>query len=328
MKFECSGRINLFNSRCFEKHQSLHQFCLSVALLILIPETAYSMDPTEVTMGKTIEVLSPTEVSGVTWLPTNGQGFAVVGDDDGKHGKVWPGGQSWSVDFPITVESSLDLESLDVGFDKQGNELWLLLSENHQTVFEKGGASFQLPTEYKEVHNVGTEGISVRWNPIKKAWDVAVVWEGGFYKTNPCGSHVSPKVAVFEWVKGQGIKSGSLKEFKLKLKTPSDGQVFRAPDLTWYDSVNEKVVVLLSSTACGQGSPYIHKWLQVFDFDGNPSSGFEPFKLEISDAWQNCCGRKNWEALDTDPDYSRFVLGFDSKESRSFLVTIASPFSE
>lgn len=277
-----------------------------------------------------IDAPEPHEISGVAAVPDEYGGYgryAVVGDEDSKIGRIWPGGAIWRAGIKGQGNPAKGLESVDVGIGPNERELWLVLGENNRTLSNLSGVNYQLPKEYEDVCGRGLEGLAVRW--INGKWQVAVLWEGGYFDKRKCENvprpgFAPPRVAIFEWVPGKGGDSATKLEFELKVPTLLDNQKFRAPDLAWLDDDSDRLIVLLGSTGIGGGRPFNHTWLQVFDLNGNPVPDLKPFKLEKE--WCEYGEGKNWEALDHSLDRSRLVMGFDAKRGRQPLVVFPSPF--
>lgn len=256
-----------------------------------------------------ISVPAPAEVSGVAAVPG---GYLVVGDETHDHGRIWPGGARWDFKTPVG-----DAESVDVAYGPRGAELWLLLDEDGRRLIDRRGGSFQLPKRYKEVRGRGLEGLAVRWH--QNRWQVAVLWEGGFYKlkkgADKTGKSTKPRVAILTWRRGHGA-SAIDREFELDVQAPAAGKRFRAPDLVWH---GERLLVLLGSMAEGGGG-FDHTWLQKFTLDGRRVG--PPLKLEL--AWKSYRSGKNWEALDWTLDGKKLIIGYDAKGT-SELVIFAYP---
>jgi len=253
----------------------------------------------------------PLEISGVAAIP---DGYAVVGDDTPDHGRLWPGGGRLDIDPPVD-----DPESIDVGFAPGGRELWLVLGEGGRRVYELGGASHPLPPGFAAVCGRGAEGLTIRWAGDR--WQVAVLWEGGFYSTWRPGcaaptAFAKPRVAILEWGPGAGI-IGPLHEFELAVPALDDGERFRAPDLVWDD---DGLLVLIAS-GNRAGRVFSHTWLQHFDLDGRPVGA--PYKLD--ERWGDYWAGRNWEALDRTLDGSGLVIGFDANQGRRFLAVFPYP---
>ncbi len=276
-----------------------------------------------------INAPAPDEISGVAALPAGLGGFAVVGDEDNNRGWIWPGGATWRTAIKGAAKRAKGLEGVDVGVAPDGTELWLVLGENNRTLSDLFGNNQKLPKTYKEVCGRGLEGLSLRWKADK--WQVAVLWEGGHFDSDKCDEvpepgFAAPRVAVFNWVPGKGLDdTGPMLQFELDVPSLTDGQMFRAPDLSWLDETSDKLIVLLGSTGKEGGKPHNHTWLQVFGFDGKPVAGLKPYKLE--EEWGKYRKGKNWEGLDHSLDRSRLVMGFDAKEGRRSLVVFRSPFN-
>lgn len=247
-----------------------------------------------------LPVDGPAEISGVAWL---GDGYAVVGDDEPDEGRIWPGGGRFAL-----PEGLDDPESLDVLPLADGSKLWLFLGEDHAVVVDDRGGRLELGPEFAETCGRGAEGLSVRQGA---AIEVAVVSEGGFYSTG-CRERESwapSKLARFTWT--PGIGAGPVRVVELAVPTLDDGQRFRASDAAWR---GEELWVLLGSGSLGSKKPHDHTWLQRFGEDGAALGA--PIKLE--ERWGAYREGRNWEALDTTP--WGFVLGFDARRGRQFLV--------
>ncbi len=275
-----------------------------------------------------IDAPEPHEISGVASIPGAYGGFAVVGDEENNVGWIWPGGAKWRTAIKGSVKRAKGLEAVDVGLGPNGEEVWMVLGENNRTLSNLYGLNHKLPKTYEEICGRGLEGLTVRWKANK--WQVAVLWEGGHFDSDKCGTvpepgFSAPRVAVFDWVPGQGVREGgSMLEFELKVPDLTNNQRFRAPDLTWLDDHSDRLVVLLGSTGANGGNPFDHTWLQVFDFSGKPVADFKPYKLE--EEWGKFRSGRNWEALDQSVDRSRLVMGFDAKTGSQSLIVFPSPF--
>ena len=258
-----------------------------------------------------IEAPLPLEISGVAAVPG---GYAVVGDDTEDHGRLWPGGGRLEVDPRVE-----DMEAIDVGFGPGGRELWLVLGESERRLSELGGASDRLPPHFEEVCGRGLEGLAVRW--AAGLWQVAVVWEGGFYSTwrpgcDPPAAFAKPRVAILQWAPGKGV-AGPLREFELDVPVPDDGERFRATDLVWD---GDGLLVLIAS-GNDKGKEFSHTWLQRFDLKGDAVGA--PYKLE--ERWAAYWAGRNWEALDRTLDGAGLVIGFDEDDGRRFLAVFPYP---
>lgn len=254
----------------------------------------------------------PDEISGVAAIPG---GYAVVGDQTGKHGRIWPSGATWSIKPALE-----DPESLDVEIGPDGKLHWFVLDEGQRRLIVLKGATFDLPEDYEEVCGRGLEGLAVRL-AADDAWDIAVLYEGGFYRPR-CPepeSFAIPRVAILKWAFDTGVIT-VVKEFDLKVDRPAQGLRFRAPDLVWH---GEDLLVLLASlNEMGTNSGFAHTWLQRFDLDGNTVGA--PTKLE--DRWKGYRDGKNWEALDWTLDGRHLVMGHDYRSGGSELVIFPWPY--
>jgi hypothetical protein len=253
----------------------------------------------------------PLEISGVAAVP---DGYAVVGDGTADHARLWPSGDRLEIDPAIG-----DPESIDVGFAPGGQELWLVLGENEGRVSELDGPTYRLPPNFAEVCGRGAEGLAVRWAADR--WQVAVVWEGGFYgrserNCDPPAAFAKPRVAILQWTPGEGV-TGRPREFDLDVPVSDDGERFRAPDLVW-DGDNLVVLITSGNQA---GRVFSHSWLQRFDLDGRRVGA--PFKLE--ERWGPYWAGRNWEALDWTLDGAGLVIGFDARKGRRFLAVFPYP---
>lgn len=283
----------------------------SAFLLSLGSAHAWADSTAFMTPADVAEVLAPQplEISGVAAVPG---GYAVVGDNTRNHGRIWPDGGSWRLDPKVN-----DAESIDVGFSPLGETLWLILGEDYNKLVGLSGGRYKFSRRYNEVCGRGLEGLAVRWSA--KAWQVAVLWEGGFYGrdcTNPRERFANPRVAILTWRKGLG-SDGPDHEFELDVPVPADGHRFRAPDLVW---LGDDLLVLLASTDEGDRT-FNHTWLQPFDLEGKPTG--TPLKLE--ERWGAYREGKNWEALDWALDGNRLVMGFDASSGRRFLTLFPYP---
>ncbi len=247
-----------------------------------------------------VEAPWPLEISGVAAIPG---GYAVVGDEEPECGRIWPGGVRFAL--PGNLKGP---ESIDVGFRPDGEPLWLVLGEKRRRLIDLDGGQYEFDKRFKEKGGRGLEGVAVRWRD--EAWQVAVVWEGGFFdwkpKTKLRGDFRKPKVAIFNWEPGEGPVSNRLDVIKLEVPMPSDTQRFRASDLVWD---GDSVLVLLTSTD-KRRQARDHTWLQRFDLAGQPVG--EPFKLE--ERWGRYSEGKNWEAMDWTLNGDWLVLGYDTKD--------------
>ena len=252
----------------------------------------------------------PLEISGVAAIPG---GYAVVGDNTRNHGRIWPDGGRWRMDPRVN-----DAESIDVGISPGGEKLWLILGESHNKLVDLSGGRYKFSRRYNEVCGRGLEGLAVRWSA--KAWQVAVLWEGGYFGRNCTDARTefaNPRVAILTWRSGLG-SDGPEREFELDVPVPAEGHRFRAPDLVW---LGDGLLVLLGSTDERDGD-FDYTWLQPFDLEGRPMG--TPIKLE--ERWGAYRAGKNWEALDWALDGSRLVMGFDASSGRRFLTLFPFPY--
>ncbi len=271
----------------------------------------------------------PLEISGVAAVR---EGYAVVGNEDNDHGRIWPGGARFGINPAVKGP-----ESIDVEVSPDGKELWLVLGEDKRRLADLSGGRYKLPKKFKEVCGRGAEGLALRWH--HGTWQAAVLWEGGFYDPDKKGkkckkaSYHRPKVAILRWQPGRGSKRID-RQFKLKMsklhERANDNEKFRAPDLVWNGN---RLLVLLNS-ADTEGAVSSHTWLQNFDLDGNPAG--DPVKLE--ELWQvevrsedgrktvfDYRGDKNWEALDWTLDRHHLVMGYDTRKNDHSLVIFPYP---
>ena len=242
----------------------------------------------------------PLEISGVAAVPG---GYAVVGDEDPKHGRIWPAGLKFKL--PGKLKGP---ESIDVAFAPDGSELWLVLGEKKRKLVDLQGGKYTFGKEFDEVAGRGLEGVTARWQ--NGSWQVAVCWEGGFFdsKTKLEGKFTKPRVALLNWTPGKKRTKDPEKVFELDVIQPSRGQRFRAADLTW-DAGD--LLVLLASTDKKRDKKS-HTWLQRFDLDGRRLG--DPIKLE--ELWGSYRADKNWEALDHTLDGKGMVMGYDEKDEK------------
>ncbi len=70
----------------------------------------------------------PLEMSGVAAVQG---GFAVVGDEENRHGRIWPCGERFA--FPARLRGP---ESIAVGFGPSGEEIWLVLGEQNRRLID------------------------------------------------------------------------------------------------------------------------------------------------------------------------------------------------
>ena len=286
-----------------------------VLLLVACLEPAAAAQPPPIPAG-VIEIPSrePMEISGVAAVAA---GYAVVGDDDGDHGRIWPGGDRFRIRPRLRGPEAIDVVSLP-----DGEEVWLILDEDDRRLIDLSGGDLSLPKALKEVCGRGLEGLAARWKGGRI--EVAVLWEGGFYnpKGGPqkgcakkLGELTRPVVALFAWRPGKGATS-PLVRFELAVPDPGDDERFRASDLVWD---GDALLVLLRSTNAADDR-FSHTWLQRFDLAGEPVG--EPLKLD--EEWGAYCAGKNWEALDWTLDGGRLVMGYDEL-GPSELVLFAPP---
>ena len=291
--------------------RSLALWAPLVAALLVPPGAGAQTKPPEIAE---ISAPLPKEISGVAAVPG---GFAVVGDETGDHGRVWPSGATWSIDPRLTGPESLDAE-----FGSDGELHWFVLDENKRRLIDLDGGDFKLPKRFKEVCGRGAEGLAVR--PAGDGtWDIAVLYEGGFYESSvedPCDDpdqdqrgFTEPRVAILRWKTGEATGDAN-KQFDLNPPQPAAGLRFRAPDLAW--NGDHLIVLLASLDKDDSPSGFAHTWLQDFDLEGNPVGA--PIKLE--DRWQNYRDRKNWEALDWTLDGQHLVMGYDSKKGSELAI--------
>jgi hypothetical protein len=255
--------------------------------------------PQELPPGVTeIPASEPLEISGVAAI---GGGFAVVGDDDASAGRIWPGGGS----FPLRPKV-YDAEAIDIARSPFGEALWLVLSEDDRTVFDRAGGSYKLPARYGEICGRGLEGLALRWTT--SGWRVAVLWEGGAYNhscfTRP-RDFDRPRVAFFGWKKGKGMV-GPLVEIELAVPGLPDDQYFRAPDLVWHE---DDLLVLLASMARWRHR-FAHTWLQRFSARTGAPIG-SAVKLEV--------------ALGKYRDGKGLVMGYDAMTGHRALAVFNYP---
>ena len=248
-----------------------------------------------------IRIDRPVEVSGLAAHPS---GVVVVGDEDGSRAYQWPSGASWPLSHTMA-----DCESIDIGMAPGKTPVVFAISEDHHTVRDSDGGMCILDAkQFKERHNRGIEGISVRLAG-DGLWDVAVVWEGGFSQSRD-GWH-NARVALFQpWRRG-ATDNKPTKTLELDVPVPSTGQRFRATDVIWH---GDGLSVLLGATAKHGASPYNHTWIQRFALDGKPTG--QPMKLEdmprYKQAWRTYRAGRNWEALDWSLDGTSVYLGHDA----------------
>lgn len=291
-----------------------------VLVLALLPVSRTQSEDTleEIPLEvKEIEAPLPLEISGVAAIP--GGAYLVVGDETTKYGQIWPGGKKWK--FPKEVE---DAESVDVAIAPNGEELRLILGERNNTLTDQTGKTIYLDQQYKEICGRGLEGLAVRWNNDK--WEVAVLWEGGFFVPKKCknwrGEWSKPKVAIFYWVPSVGATDAHI-EFQLEVNKQGKER-FRAPDLVWD---GDGLLVLLSSMN-EDDNRWSHTWLQWFDLNGHPDPRRKPVKLE--EVWRSYrTGEKgkNWEALDWTLDEQHLVMGYDAKKGKRVLAVFPWPLT-
>ena len=173
------------------------------------------------------EVLAPhpLEISGVAAVSG---GYAVVGDEDNEHGRIWPGGARF--DFAGKLKGP---ELIDVGIGAGGESLWLVLGERKGRLIDLDGGACEFADPLRMRHGRGLEGVAVRWRDGR--WQVALAWEGGFYDwDSPArGTYAKPRIALLTWTRGEGMRGGPDITFELEVPEPSVGQRFRAPDLVF-----------------------------------------------------------------------------------------------
>src|SRR4029453_2126930 len=97
------------------------------------------------------EVLAPhpLEISGVAAVPG---GYAVVGDEDNEHGRIWPGGARF--DFAGKLKGP---ESIDVGMGAADEALWLVLGENKGRLIDFDGGACEFAEPFPMRHGRGLE---------------------------------------------------------------------------------------------------------------------------------------------------------------------------
>lgn len=276
---------------------------IAVAGLLVSPGTEAQTKPPEITE---ISAPLPEEISGVAAIPG---GFAVVGDETGDHGKVWPSGAKWSIDPSLKGPESLDVE---LGSD--GELHWFILDENKRRLIDLDGGDFKLPKRFEEICGRGPEGLAVRLAG-DGMWDAAVLYEGGFYEPD-CDEQeefAQPRVAILRWKTGKGTDDADI-QFDLNPPQPAADLRFRAPDLVW--NGDHLIVLLASLDKDDSPSGFTHTWLQEFDLEGSPVGA--PVKLE--DRWQSYRDGKNWEALDWTLDGQGLVMGYDSKKGSELVI--------
>jgi hypothetical protein len=266
----------------------------------------------EIPLAGVSEVLAPhpLEISGVAAVPG---GYAVVGDEDNEHGRIWPGGVRF--DFAGKLKGP---ESIDVGMGAGGESLWLVLGERKGRLIDLDGGSCEFADPLRMRHGRGLEGVAVRWQDGR--WQVAIAWEGGFYDwDSPArGACAKPRIALLTWTRGEGMRGGPDTTFELEVPEPSVGQRFRAPDLV-FD--RDGLLVLLASTDARRKRRK-HTWLQRFDLAGRPTG--EPLRLE--EAWGRYHDDKNWEGLDWTLDGTSLVLAHDEKDSERHRALAITPY--
>ena len=284
-------------------------------LLAASPELACAAGAQPLPEG-VVEIPSrePTEISGVAAVPG---GYAVVGDDAGNHGRIWPGGGRFTIRPKLKGP-----EAIDVVLLPDGEEVWLILDEDDRRLIDLQGGDLKLPIELAEVCGRGLEGLAARWKDGQV--EVAALWEGGFYNPNArprkaCrrkkGELALPVVALFAWKPGAGA-AGPLELFTLVPPDPGDDERFRASGLVWD---GDRLLVLLRSTNAADDR-FSHTWLQRFDLEGEPTGS----PLELDEIWGAYSAGKNWEALDWTLDGAQLVMGYD-KLGPSELVVFALP---
>ena len=244
----------------------------------------------------------PLEISGVAAVPG---GYLVVGDEDPKYGRIWPGGGRFAL--PAKLKGP---ESVAWAAAPSGETLCLVLGEKKRRLVDLQGGSCKLSKDFAEEHGRGCEGLALRWDETSGAgWQAAVAWEGGFYDWDSPrkGEVAAPRIALLPWLPGKKQKMTTEAVITLELPQPSAGQRFRVPDLAWD---GEGFLVLLASTDRTR-KKRAHTWIQRFDLDGKPDG--TPLKLEK--AWGRYRDGKNWEALDRTFDGTGLVLGHDERDS-------------
>lgn len=258
------------------------------------------------------EVLAPhpLEISGVAAVPG---GYAVVGDEENEHGRIWPGGQRF--DFGGKLRGP---ESIDVGFAPRGEPLWLILGENKQRLIDLDGGEYRLDGDFRARHGRGLEGVAVRWQ--NGHWQVAVAWEGGFYDwdSRARGTAAKPRIALLNWTRGEGVRDRPDATFELDVPEPSAKQRFRVPDLVW---AGDHLLVLLASTD-KKRKKRRHTWLQRFDLQGRAVG--DPLKLEK--AWGAYHDNKNWEGLNWTLAGTSLVMAHDEKDRDKHRALTVLPY--
>lgn len=255
-----------------------------------------------------VEIPRPSEVSGVAAIPG---GYAVVGDEDQTHGWIWPGG----FQFPLPDRVS-GPESIDVGIGPDGEQLWLVLCEKGNLIVDLQGGETKLKGKEipKETAGRGFEGIAVRH--VDGGWQVAALWEGGYFNKGPrAGECENPRIVLLDWKAGEG--GGKPTVIELKVPHPNEQERFRAPDLVW---LGDEFLVLLGSTDSSR-EVRSHTWLQRFDLKGRAKG--TPMRLEKE--WGSYRAGKNWEALDWTLDGRWLVMGHDAKIGGQALAVFRYP---
>ena len=268
----------------------------------------------------------PDEISGVA---ATRDGFVVIGDGVSRHYYSWPDGRVhrvWSEDKGRVCDG----ESIEVGYGDQQQRIRLYLGEDFAKVYVEAAPAIQLPRAFLEQCGRGAEGMSVKWSD--NGWDLAVLWEGGYYskkhepnndKKKSCkqieevactkdrGPH-NALVALY-WLSADAKAHKLERVVTLQTKGLRDdryaGERFRATDIAWY---GDELLVLLGSTP-----KFKLTWIQGFGLDGKPIQGR---RLEMEDVWPEYRKGKNWEALDTTLDGRRLILGYDTKGPSEIIV--------
>ena len=261
-------------------------------------------------VSNVIEVPNLTEVSGVAFLK---KGFSVVGDDTPEYAVNVP--SNTKLEF---LESIEDLESIEVSYDDHNRKQFLVISESNRSIIDHTGKSYQFDEFFEEECGKGIEGLTLR--RVANQWQVAVLWEGGFYNLEKNGCDKTspekklPIVAVMNWEFGVGV-IGGVSYKQLRVPVINDKEAFRAPDLTWY---GDSWLVLLSSTGETADLPFNHTWIAKFNQDGEYIDTYIKMENELPEIRRS----RNWEALDWSDEKNQLVIGYDSEDGMQFIYVL------
>lgn len=261
------------------------------------------------------------EASGVAAAPPEVGGFVVVGDDSNKKGRLYPQGGKWRLSRKTDGrKTAKGPEGIDIAASDDGTSVSFVIGEDNRTLSTNDGRNYKLPKAFREKCGRGAEGLTVRWKD--GAWDILVLWEGGYFECKP-HEFALPKILRLTWPVGaaQPIK-GEVTELQVGGFDLQGKLKFRAPDLSWYPA-SDQIAVLLQSTS-KKGKKSKHTWLQMFDLTGVPVAGKQ---LRLEDAWGKFA-KLNWEGMDYTWDGSRVAMVNDDldRDRPEWLALFPDPF--